>query len=369
VDDATLPLVDLRRQYASLEREISDAVLRVCASGAFVGGEEVAHFEEEFAEFVTVKFCVGVANGTDALHLALRANGIGAGDEVIVPVNSFIATGEAVTMAGATPVFVDVDPATLQLDPQAAANACSPRTACIVPVHLFGHPCDIGEVIGLAERRGLLVIEDAAQAHGASWRRQRVGSFGAASAFSFYPGKNLGAAGDGGAVVTNDADVAARVRRLANHGRGATEYVHEVEGFNSRLDALQAAVLRVKLRRLDKWNGRRREIAAGYTQSLAGTEIRPVTESTEGLSVYHLYVVRCQDRASLRKGLASVGVATGVHYPVPLHLQPAYARFGHTRGEFPCAELAADQIVSLPIFPEMTKADIDRVTSYLREIA
>lgn len=361
-----LPLVDLVAQYQSLECELQDALLSVARTAGFIGGPSVVGFEAEFAAFTQAEHCIGVGNGTDAIHLALRAGGIGGGDEVIVPVNTFIATAEAVSMAGATPVFVDVDAATLQIDVEAAAAACTPATAAIVPVHLFGHPADMTRIMELATERGLFVCEDTAQAHGAIWCGRQVGTFGNAGTYSFYPGKNLGAFGDAGAVVTNNAALAEDVRRLANHGRFGHKYLHDRAGYNSRLDAIQAAVLRVKLGQLAAWNERRRAVAALYDEALSGIAVVPLTVAEDATPVFHLYVVHVRNRDRVQADLRATGIATGVHYPVPLHLQPAYGSAGN-KGEFAVAEAAAETILSLPMFPEMTSSDVERVAEALRQ--
>ena len=358
----TIPLVDIRTQYQSLKQQIDEAMSRVIDSASFVGGREVDAFEEEFAAYCEVSACVGVGNGTDALRLALAAIGIGPGDEVITVAHTFIATVEAIWATGAQPVLVDIRPDTMLMDPDALREAIGSRTKAVIPVHLYGQPCDMSEICAIARSRGVRVIEDAAQAHGARWRGRRVGSFGDAACFSFYPGKNLGAFGDAGAVVSSNRSFIQQIRMLANHGR-REKYVHETAGTNSRLDALQAAILRVKLRSLDRWNERRRRIAAMYAEGLRGLdgltiELPHVTEDAE--PVWHLFVVRTPDRQGFAEHLGAHGIATGVHYPVPLHRQPAWSRrFGHP--VLPATEAAAARVVSLPIFPEMTRGQIDLV--------
>jgi dTDP-3-amino-3,4,6-trideoxy-alpha-D-glucose transaminase len=357
-----VPLSDIRAQYHGLKQPIDQALARVIESGGYVGGPEIAAFEDEFAAYCEVSHCVGVANGTDALTLALRAMGIGPGDEVITVANTFIATVEAIWATGAQPVFVEIRSDTLLMDPDAFRDAIGPRTRAVIPVHLYGQPCAMAEICEIAGQRGVKVIEDAAQAHGARWAGRRVGSWGDAACFSFYPGKNLGAFGDAGAVVSSDGELVQRIRMLANHGR-REKYVHETAGTNSRLDALQAAVLRVKLGSLDRWNDMRRRLAARYTQGLSGLdgltlELPRVNANAE--SVWHLFVVRAPDRPSFVNHLKSQDIETGVHYPLPLHHQPAWRR-EFAAPALPVTERAATSVVSLPIFPEMTTAQIDSV--------
>ncbi len=367
-----IPFVDLRRQYEGIADEVIAAMSAVIGRTAFVGGDFVARFEREFAAYCEAEHCVGVANGTDALELCLRAFGIGPGDEVITVPNTFIATAAAITAVGATPVFVDVDADTYQLDPALLPAAITPRTRAIMPVHLYGHPADLDAILAVAAAHDLIVIEDACQAHGARYRGRRVGAIGHAGCFSFYPGKNLGAYGDGGAVVTNDAAVAARVRQLADHGR-IDKYRHAVVGRNSRLDGLQAAVLSVKLRHLDRWNEERRRVAAGFTARLAGGPVVTPAVSPDVEPVFHLYVVRAEDREGLQAALAAEGIASGIHYPLPLHLQPAYAETcaaaGMRPGSFPVTEGQAGRILSLPIFPELGDDEIARICAVVERAA
>lgn len=348
-----IPFVDLHVQYESIQPEIDAALARVLNQGSFVGGEDCDSFEREFAAYCEARACVGVGNGTDAIYLALRAAGIGPGDEVITVGNTFIATTEAITMTGARPVLVDVCANTHQIDANAVEAAVGPRTRAIVAVHLFGIPAPIDDLMEIAQSGDLLVVEDAAQAHGARLKGRRVGSLGHVACFSFYPSKNLGAYGDAGAVVSNDAELIERVRRLRNHGR-TEKYVHEREGVNSRLDNLQAAVLRVKLRHLDDWNAARRRVASQYTELLAGLPVVAPVPPAASEPVWHLFVVRAQARDRLQKALQSKGVSTGIHYPVPLHLQPAYRQRGLQHGPLPVTETLASEILSLPMFPEMT---------------
>lgn len=367
-----IPLVDLRAQYQELKTEIDAAIRRVVERTAFIGGEEVTRFEEEFAAYCsagasTPLHCAGCGNGTDALYLALRALGIGPGDEVITVAHTFIATAEAISLTGAQPVFVDVRDSTLLMDPDAVEAAITPRTAAVVPVHLYGQPCEMDRIVEIAQKHCIKVVEDAAQAHGARWKGERVGAAGDAVTFSFYPGKNLGAYGDAGAVVTRDPELAQRIRMLANHGR-AEKYTHQMEGVNSRLDSLQAAILRTKLVHLDRWNVARRNVADFYLQALRNTPLRLPVILPEAEPVWHLFVVRSQDRDRLREQLKARGIATGVHYPLPLHLQPAYAHLQIPPGSLPVTERAALEIISLPIYPEMTDAQVEEVARVINSL-
>ncbi len=363
VDCGSIPLVDLAAQHAEIADEVAAGFARVMQGTAFIGGPDVAGFEREFAAFQGVRHCVGLANGTDALELALRAAGVGRGDEVIVPANTFIATAEAVVRAGASPVLVDCDAEHLLIDADAAAAAVGGRTAAIVPVHLYGQLAPMEQLIGLARRAGLVLVEDAAQAQGARRGEGAAGGFGHVAGTSFYPGKNLGAYGDAGAVLTNDDAIAARVRLFGNHGSEA-KYEHPELGFNSRLDTLQAVVLRAKLARLPAWNARRREAAARYGELLEDVDgVRAPGTLAGNEHVWHLYVVRvpAARRDDLVCALNEKGIGAGVHYPVPVHLQGAFRHLGHRPGDFPVAEEAAGQIVSLPIHPHITPAEQERV--------
>ena len=342
---------------AFLTRLLSE-VERMARNAAFTLGEEVEAFEDEFAAYCGTPHAVGVASGTDALVLALRALGIGAGDEVIVPANSFFATAEAVSLAGATPRFVDVDAVTHLVDADAVAAAVTDRTAAVIPVHLYGRTVDLEPILDLARRHGLAVIEDACQAHGATYRGKRVGSIGVCGAFSFYPAKNLGAWGDGGAFVTSDPELAARVRLLRAHGE-QPRYHHRVVGSTARLDAIQAAVLRVKLRRLDSWNDARRRFALALTRALAGSGVElPARLSPGDDHVFHQYVVRSPQRDALREHLRERGIASAIHYPVPLHRTEAYAALGYASQSLPVSEQLAERILSLPMLPVMS--DLER---------
>ncbi|AMM32159.1 erythromycin biosynthesis sensory transduction protein eryC1 [Sinomonas atrocyanea] len=358
-----VPFVDLAAQQQEIAADVVPEVLEVLATGAFIGGPHVAAFEEEYARFAGTRECVGVANGTDALELALRAVGVGPGGEVILPANTFVATAEAVVRAGARPVLVDVDPETLLIDADSVGRAVGPRTQAIVPVHLFGQVAPVEELLPIAVACGAAVVEDAAQSQGARRFGRPAGSLGDIAATSFYPGKNLGAAGDAGAVTTHDGLLADRVRLLAAHG-SRVKYVHEAVGCNSRLDAVQAVVLRAKLRRLEGWNARRRVAAERYSSLLEGVAGVRVPRSLPGNEdVWHLYVVRVLDgrRARVQAALAEAGIATGIHYPTPVHLTEAFSSLGYGPGDFPVAEAAAEQILSLPMFPHLTDGQVERV--------
>ena len=356
-----IPLVDLKAQYLTIKDEIDRAIQAVINRADFVGGIAVDEFEKAFAEFSGIRYVVGVANGTDAIHLTLRTCGIGRGDEVITAVNTFIATSEAITAAGAKPVFVDNDPMTYTIDATKIEEKITSRTKAIIPVHLYGQPADMNAIQQIAKKHNLIVIEDAAQAHGALYNGMSVGGFGKAACFSFYPGKNLGAYGDAGAVATNDKEFAAQVRMLANHGR-LEKYEHKLEGYNSRLDTLQAAILTVKLGHLKEWTKRRQYLASHYTELFRGLEFIKTPSTRRGSThVYHLYVVRVQKREMIQKKLKKQGIATGIHYPIPLHLQPAYQYLNLRRGEFPVAEGYAPQILSLPLYPELTESQLEYI--------
>jgi len=362
-----IPLVDLVAQHRGLAEELGCALRDALATGAFIGGPEVAAFESEFAAFVGAGDCAGVASGTDALRFAYMAQGVRSGDEVITVPNTFIATTEALTQAGATIRFADVDERTLTLDPAALEEAITPRTVGVVPVHLYGQPADMDRIVAIAQKRGLWIVEDAAQAHGARYRGAPVGTLGAMAAFSFYPGKNLGALGEAGAVTARDKDALGIVRQLRDHGQ-SQRYRHEREGYNGRLDAIQAAFLRVKLRHLADWNEARRRAAGRYRVALSGVdEIELPFEAGYATHVYHLFVVRAERREALQAHLTERGIATGLHYPVPLHLQAAYRHLGLSQGAFPVTERAAQEILSLPMHPELTEAQIDRVATGIRE--
>jgi len=362
----SVPFLDIASQQAEIADEVFPVWRAQFASAGFIGGPEVAAFEEEYAAYIGVEHVVGVSNGTDALELAFRAVGVGAGDEVIMPANTFIATAEAVSRICAVPVFVDVDPEHLLIDPSAVEAAITSRTRAIVPVHLYGQTAPVEEILAIADPYGIAVVEDAAQSQGASSTAGRAGTLGRVSATSFYPGKNLGAAGDAGAVMTNDADVAAFIRNVAAHG-SSVKYVHDRIGMNARLDAVQAAVLRAKLRRLESWNSARRAAAARYGRLLAdigGVRAPAVREGNE--DVWHLYVVQVDERERVMAEMAAAGVGVAIHYPTPVHLTKAYSPLGYRRGQFPVSEASADRIMSLPMFPHLSAVQQQHVITALR---
>jgi dTDP-4-amino-4,6-dideoxygalactose transaminase len=364
-EPVTVRFADLEAAYRELRGEIDAAVARVLASGWYIGGSEVEAFEEAWATYCGAKHCVGVANGLDALHLALRAMDIGRGDEVIVASNSYIATLLAVSMTGATPVLVEPDPDTHNLDTTRIEAAITNRTKALLPTHLYGQPVDIDPMVAIARRHGLRLLEDAAQAHGARYKGAPIGAHGDAVAWSFYPTKNLGAFGDAGALTTNDPEIAGRVRLLGNYG-WSKRYVADVKGVNSRLDPLQAALLGVKLRHLDEWNDRRRGLAAYYTTELAGSDVITPEVPDWSEPVWHLYVVQSDDRDELGSRLAEQGVQTLVHYPIPPHLQQAYEDLRLPRGSFPIAEQLAKSVLSLPIGPHLSRAEAEVVAKSVR---
>jgi dTDP-4-amino-4,6-dideoxygalactose transaminase len=361
-----IALVDLKGQYDSIKPEIDAAIASVISETSFIGGPHVSAFEEAFARYCGVKHCVGVANGTDALFLALRALGIGPGDEVITVANSFVATSEAIRMAGADVVFVDVDPGTLNIDVNLIEAKITTRTKAIIPVHLYGQPADMAPIRTIANQHGLKVIGDAAQAHGAQYRGQPIAQLADITCYSFYPGKNLGAYGDAGAVVTDNADWALSARMLANHGR-TKKYDHDFEGVNSRLDGIQAAVLNVKLGHLEEWTEKRRQNARLYNEALAGTFLTPPHEIADVRAVYHLYVVRVPGgaRDALQGQLKNKGVSTGIHYPIPLPFLNAYRHLGHVERDFPVALQASREILSLPMCPQLTGAQVAYVAEQI----
>ena len=360
-----IPLVDLKAQYQSIKPEIDAAMQRVVDNTSFILGKEVAEFEKNFAEFSRVQHCVGTDSGTAALHLALMLCGVQAGDEVITTTHTFVATAEVISLIGAKPVFVHIDPRTYNISPDAIERAITPRTRAILPVHLYGQPAEMDAILVIARKNNLRVIEDAAQAHGAEYRGKRAGTMGDIACFSFYPGKNLGAYGDAGALVTNDDALDARARMLRDHGR-LSKYEHQIVGYGYRLDALQAAILGAKLPHLDAWNARRRAIADYYTELLTNTDLILPYAPPHITPIYHLYVVRSQQRDALQKHLKARGIETGIHYPIPLHLQPVYENLGGTRGDFPVAEQAANEVLSLPMYPELTDAQVEQVVEGVR---
>lgn len=361
-----IPFLDLKAQYRTIKSEIDEAMQRVVENCDFVGGAAVEEFEKNFADFCQTPYAVGVSNGADALYLALKALDVGPKDEVITVANTFIATASAISRTGATIRLVDVDPATLEMNVTQLERAINHRTKVIMPVHLYGQMPEMNTILAIAEQHHLYVVEDAAQAHGAKYNGKVAGSMGIAACFSFYPGKNLGAYGDGGAVVTRDAARANRMRQLRDQGR-QSKYEHMMIGYNHRLDTLQAAVLNVKLRHLPAWNARRREIAALYRSYLQDCKNVQLTREPEGQEgVYHLFVVQVAQRETVQNRLKANGVTTGIHYPLPLHLQPAYQHLGLKRGSFPVAEASAEKVLSLPMYAEMTNAMVEHVAGSLR---
>jgi dTDP-4-amino-4,6-dideoxygalactose transaminase len=363
-----IPFVDLQAQYRALKPDIDAAVLGVLDKAQFILGPAVASFEQAFAAYCRTGEAVGVNSGTSALHLALLAAGVGRGDEVITVPYTFVATVAAIEYAGATPVLVDVEPDYWTMDPAKFEAAITPRTKAVIPVHLYGQPADMDPILEIARRKGIAVIEDACQAHGSEYKGRRCGSMGDFGCFSFYPGKNLGAYGEGGAVVTNRPEMAKQLRLLRAWGE-EVRYEHKFRAFNYRMDGVQGAVLGVKLRHLEAWTEARRAHAAEYGRQLAGTPAAAPVERPGTRHVYHLYVVRLEDRDGWRARLADAGVQTGVHYPIPVHLQPAYRDLGYTAGDFPVSESVAGEVLSLPIFPELTPAQIAEVAGLLRASA
>jgi dTDP-4-amino-4,6-dideoxygalactose transaminase len=367
VSDTTVPFVDLKAQYRTIKGEIALAIDRVLESAQFVLGGEVARFEEELAAYSGARHGIGVNSGTSALHLALLAAGVGPGDEVITVPHTFVATVAAITYTGARPVFVDVEPATLTMDPSLIEGAVTPRTKAVLPVHLYGQPAAMDPILAVARKHGLVVIEDAAQAHGAEYRGRRVGGIGDMGCFSFYPGKNLGAYGEGGMVVTGNADHDRVLRMLRDWGQ-ERKYHHVLKGFNYRLEGLQGAILRVKLRHLEAWTEARRRHAALYGDLLAGAGVDLPHAAPHSRHVYHVYAIRTRDREALMEKLKAAGVQTAIHYPIPVHLQQGYADLGYRAGQFPIAERAAREVVSLPMFAELTEEQVQYVCQKVRAI-
>ncbi len=362
---STIPLVDLVSAHAEVSAEVDAGLAEIFARAAFVGGRVVADFEAAYAAYLGVSHCVGVGNGTDAIELALRALGVGRGDDVVLPAHTFIATAEAVVRCGASMVLCDVDDESMLMDPSSLEATITPATTVVIPVHLYGQAAPVEVITKVAERQGAVVVEDAAQSQGATRFGHATGGLGTIAATSFYPGKNLGAAGDAGAVLTNDDTLARTVRRLSNHG-SEQKYVHIDSGVNSRLDAVQAVVLAAKLRRLDAWNARRRELATRYGQLLADVPgVRVPTVDAGNEHVWHLYVIRVDERDRVLAHLNAAGIGAGIHYPKPIHGHEAYAHLGYRQGQFPVSEKIADQILSLPIYPHLDDADQDRVVDEL----
>ena len=363
-----VPFLDLKAQYRSIKPEIDAAIQQVLDSTQFVLGDEVAAFEREFAEYGGAKHGIAVNSGTSALHLAMLAAGIGPGDEVITVPNTFVATVAAVRYAGARAVYVDIDPARFTMDPARVEAAIGPRTKAILPVHLYGQPADMDPILEIARRRGLLVVEDAAQAHGARYQGRPVGSLGDLACFSFYPGKNLGAYGEGGIVLTSNDEYAKKIRMLRDWGQ-ERKYQHLLAGYNYRMEGMQGAILRVKLRHLERWTEARRAHAARYAALLADCGVGIPVEAPGARHVWHVYAVRTRVRDPIMKALGEQGIQTGIHYPIPVHLQPAYADPAYARGSFPHAERAADEVTSLPMFPELTEEQLQLVAGALRRLA
>jgi dTDP-4-amino-4,6-dideoxygalactose transaminase len=360
-----VPFVDLKVLLDQLEDELIPAMMKVVQDGAFILGSEVSLFEQAFAEYCNTEYAIGVDSGTAALKLILEAFDIGPGDEVITTANTFIATALAVTHVGARPVLVDIDPQTYTMDVDALANAITPRTKAVIPVHLYGQPADMDPIRALADKHGLIVVEDACQAHGARYKGQRAGSIGDAAAFSFYPAKNLGAFGDGGMITTSNADIAEKIKMLRNMGQ-SRKYHHEVLGHNHRLDSIHAAVLRVKLPHLDEWNRSRSRSAELYGEMLADSGVITPTVAEHVEHVWHLYVVRSANRDDLCYHLAERNISTGIHYPIPIHLQPAYSNLGYQVGAFPITEQYANEILSLPMYAGLTEESISYVADAIR---
>jgi dTDP-4-amino-4,6-dideoxygalactose transaminase len=361
-----VPYFDLPAQIKSLRPELDAAIARTLDSCAFCLGPDVAQFERDFATYVGAKFSVGFNSGTSALHVAMRLLNIGPGDEVITTPFTFVATSWAIAYVGAKPVFVDIDEKTMNLDPALLERAITPRTRAIMPVHLYGHPFDVDPILEISKRRGIPLVEDAAQAHGARYKGRTVGTFGVCSGFSFYPGKNLGACGEAGALVTNDDGYCERARTLREHG-SAKRYYHDEVGYNYRMEGIQGAVLGVKLVHLPAWTAARRRIAHRYHSLLASTPLVLPKEASWAESAYHVYVARHPSRDRLREHLQALGVGTALHYPLPLHLQKCFAEFGHKEGDFPVAERAARECISLPIFPELTDGQVEYAAAMIAE--
>ncbi len=360
VQSAAVPFLDLQQQYRNLPAGLNEAIQRVLISAHYIQGPDVAEFEQAFAEYCGVKDAIAVDSGTAALHLTLLALDIGPGDEVVVPTNTFIATAAAVHATGARPVFLEADPENWQTDVRKLKDVITARCRAVIGVHLYGQPFPVEPALRVCTEKGIHFIEDAAQAHGARFRDRRVGSIGRAACFSFYPGKNLGAFGDGGAITTDDPDLSARIRRLRDHGR-ITKYEHQEIGFNYRMDTIQGAVLKYKLGFLDEWNQKRRFWAARYREHLASLPLRFPASIADTEPVYHLLAIRCERRDALAEFLRGRHIQTGIHYPIPLHLQPAFRALGYKKGDFPIAEKIGDEVLSLPIFPEMNEQQFEHV--------
>lgn len=362
-----VPYLDLPTQYDALRSDVLTALEQTCESSRFAQGPATADFEAKFAEYCGADHCVSLNSGTSALHLALRCLNVGPGDEVVTVSMSFIATAWAISYVGAKPVFVDIHPERRTMDPDKLEAAITPRTKAIIPVHLFGMPAEMDRIMAISERHGLPVIEDAAQAHGARYRGKRIGRFGQIACFSFYPTKNLGAYGEGGALITNDASIAQRARSLRHHAQ-SEKYLHDEIGYNYRMDSFQGAVLSIKLKHLDGWNTARVERARYYTELLKGSSYKLPADISDSECVWHCYVIGTSHRDRVRSGLQDAGIETAVHYPLPIHLQKAYAHLGHQAGDLPVTEALCEQCLSLPIYPELSKEKIARVTSVLLDL-
>ncbi|MGZ4977044.1 MAG: DegT/DnrJ/EryC1/StrS family aminotransferase [Methylobacter sp.] len=363
-----IPFVDLKAQYSGIKDEVNNAIQGVLESCQFTLGSEVAAFEEEFAGYCQAQYGIGVNTGTSALHLALLAAGIGPGDEVITVPFTFVATVAAIYYTGATPVFVDINPRTFTIDVKAIESAITERTKAIMPVHLYGHPADMDPILDIAKRHSLVVIEDAAQAHGAEYKGKRVGSLGDMGCFSFYPGKNLGAYGEGGMVVTNNAEYTRTIRMLRDWG-AEQKYNHVLKGYNFRMEGMQGSVLRVKLRHLETWTEARRKAAAHYDVLLSDSDVLTPEAMSYARHVYHIYAIRTQQRSEWQQALQAKGIQTGIHYPIPVHLLPAYADLGYSKGDFPHSELAANEVLSLPMFAELSLVQCKEVCEAVAMLA
>ncbi len=366
--NVVVPFVDLKAQYASIKNEIDPAIARVIEDTAFIMGREVRAFESAFADYLGARFCIGVNNGTAALQLALMACGIGPGDEVIAPSFTFFATAEAISVLGAKPVFVDIDPVSYTIDPAKVEAAITPRTRALIPVHLYGQAADLDPILAIAKRHKLRVIEDAAQAHGAEYKQQRVGALGDAGCFSFYPSKNLGAYGEAGAIVTNDEELAQKLRLLRDHG-STSKYAHAIVGYNFRMEEIQAAVLNVKLPHLNDWNNQRRRHASVYGDLLKHCGVGLPQEKEYARHVYHVYAIQTEKRDELQQRLTVAGIQTGVHYPIPIHLQPAYLSLGYKSGDLPVTEKLSLRVLSLPMFPELSHNQLRFIGESLQKIS
>lgn len=361
-----VPFADLRELHRPIEAELREVFERVLQQSSFILGPEIKQFEQAFASYVEAKECITISSGTTALQLVLEGVGVGRGDEVITVPNTFIATAEAVSALGARPVFVDVDPVSYTMDTALVERAITPKTKALLPVHLYGQSADLDPLLEISRRHGIALIEDACQAHGALYKGRKVGALGNAGCFSFYPGKNLGALGEGGAITTNDPELAQKLRMLRDHG-SVKKYEHRVPGYNYRLEGLQGGFLSVKLKHLDSWNDGRRAAAKRYSELLSGSRVVLPAEMPYAKHIYHLYVVQVEDRDVVKEQLGAAGIETGLHYPTPLHLQEAYSTLGHKRGDFPVSERAAERILSLPMYPDLTNDKIEYVASVISE--